>query len=131
MPLTTESLQSKPPLIILAYDEAHVLSFPKNEKELRAPTAYSQHRRVIRGLRKLPIFALFLSTTGKIQDLTPPPKIDSSDRLFKLILRLPTPFTALGFDQMFKAHAFTAPGQNFGINDVSRVGFMVLFGRPL
>ncbi|KIL57882.1 hypothetical protein M378DRAFT_357000 [Amanita muscaria Koide BX008] len=131
MPLTFESLQLKPPLIILAYDEAHGLSFPKNEDKPTAPTAHSQHRQVIRGLRKLPIFSLFLSTTGKVHDHTPPPKYYSSDRLMILTLRLLAPFSALGFDQMVKAHPFTADGQNFGINDVSKVGFMVLFGRPL
>ncbi|KIL64400.1 hypothetical protein M378DRAFT_163135 [Amanita muscaria Koide BX008] len=131
MSLTTESLQSKPPLIILAYDEAHGLSFPKNEDKPRAPTAYSQHRRVLRRLRTLPIFALFLSTTGKVHDLTPPPEFDSSDRLRYLTLRLLAPFSALGFDQMAKAPAFTTDDQNLGINDVSKVGFMVRFGRPL
>ncbi|KAM6504148.1 hypothetical protein JOM56_001091 [Amanita muscaria] len=131
MPLTTESLQSKPPLIILAYDEAHGLSFPKNKDKLRAPTAYSQHRRVLRRLRTLPIFALFLSTTGKVHDLTPPPEFDSSDRLRYLTLRLLAPFSALGFDQMVNAPAFKTNDQNLGINDVSKVGFMVRFGRPL
>jgi hypothetical protein len=93
--------------------------------------AFSQHRRVLQGSRTFPVFALFLSTTGKIHDPTPPPKNDSSDRLRDLTLRLLSPFSTLGFDQMVNAHNLTVNSQNFGINDVSKVGFMVLFGRPL
>ena len=128
MPPASEYMDSKPPVIILAYDEAHGMSVPKSD-EPTDPTVFTQHRRTIRGLRALPIFALFLSTTGKIHDLTPPPKFDASDRHRKSTLRLLPPFSRLGFDQVVRAHASDV--NDFGINDVSKVAFMVRFGRPL
>ena len=128
MDLASEFMESKPPVIILAYDEAHGMSVPKSDKP-RAATVFFQHRRAIRGLRALPIFTLFLSTTGKIHDLTPPPKYDASDRLMNSTLRLLPPFSRLGFDQVVRSHASDV--KKFGINDVSKVAFMVRFGRPL
>ena len=49
------------------------------------------------------------------------------------MLHLLPPFSELGSDQMLKAHDLVIDGQTLGIDDVSRVGFMVLFApsRPL
>ena len=73
MNLTSEVLSLEDPLVVLAYDEAHALAIPEAaEGDDPTPTAFSEHRHVLRMLRKIPIFALFLSTIGKIHDLTPP-----------------------------------------------------------
>jgi hypothetical protein len=132
LPTADAGLSKVPPMILLAFDEAHGLNFPKTEKgELPQPTVFSEMRRALRQMIGFPVFALFLSTTGNIHDFTPPPKDDPSRRLHDLNLRLYPPFTELGFDQMVKADNLNIDSGNFTIDDVSRVGFMARFGRPL
>jgi hypothetical protein len=125
--LTGEVLSKEDPLIILAYDEAHCLITP-DAVQSDCPTAFSEHQRVLEMLRKYPIFALFLSTTGKLCDVTPPPK---PNRPSRETLRLVPPFSELGFDQMLKAHDLVIKDRRFGIDEVSKIGFMAQFGRPL
>jgi hypothetical protein len=128
---TLEDDESKtPPLVLFAFDEAHALSYPETGKGMPAsPTAFSEMRRAIRQMNPYPVFALFLSTTGKIHDFTPPPKDDPSQRLTMEQYSLIPPFTELGFDQMVKADDIKI--DNLYIDDLSRLGYMVKFGRPL
>jgi hypothetical protein len=52
------------PLVLLAFDEAHILTdTPKNQTW----TVFSELQRVLHKLDTLPIFFLFLSTSGRCQ----------------------------------------------------------------
>ena len=104
----------------MAFDEAHVLSAEKH----RFDTGL---RRVLRVLYALPIFSVFISTTGGIQNITPRAELDTSGRVQKADLLLLPPFTELGFDQMVRPISDGA----LTIEEVSTIGFMVRFGRSL
>ena len=121
-------LSRAPPVVILAYDEAHILSDEKYNVLSNPWTIFSEFRRTHRSLNKYPIFSVFLSTSGKIQDLTPPPQYDKSKRLEDRELQLLPPFTELGFDQMIQP---TILEGSVTIDDVSTLEYMAMFGRPL
>ena len=123
-----QSLSRVPPMVILAYDEAHILSDNKYNASNDAWSIFSEFRRAHRALNKYPIFSVFLSTSGKIQDLSPPPEYDKSRRLEDRILQLLPPFTELGFDQMIQP---TISEGSVTIDDVSTIKYMAMFGRPL
>ena len=116
-----------PPLVILAFDEAHVLSAVKHQSDTGYFSKFSELRRALRALNELPIFSVFLSTNGSIQNITPRAELDTSCRVQKSELVLLPPFTELGFDQMVGQISDGA----LTIEDVSTTSFMVRFGRPL
>jgi hypothetical protein len=115
------------PLVILAFDEAHVLSVEKHQFDTGHFSKFSELRRALRALNDLPIFSVFLSTSGKIQNITSRAESDGSGRVQKSELVLLPPFTGLGFDQMVRKIS----DGNLTIEEVSSVKFMVRFGRPL
>lgn len=120
-------MKKLPPLVVLAFDEAHILSVKKHQFDTGYFSKFSELRRALRALNELPIFSVFLSTTGSIQSITPPAEFDDSGRVQKSDLVLLPPFTELGFDQMAKEISDGA----LTIEEVSTVTFMVHFGRPL
>ena len=65
--------------VVLAFDEAHELAkmFPDQGSHFKAA------REALRGISFTGIFALCLSTTGKIQDFVLPPDEEKSARLYK------------------------------------------------
>jgi hypothetical protein len=87
---------------------------------------FSQLRRVLRSLRHQPIFALFLSTTGKITQFTSPKESDPSKRVMEGGLRLIPPFCAIGFDQL--ASPWPEP---LTLAAVSDLGYQARLGRPM
>ncbi|KAM6501286.1 hypothetical protein JOM56_004300 [Amanita muscaria] len=115
-----KTLKTIPPLVILAFEEAHVLLVEKHQSDIGYFSKFSELRRALRALKELPIFSVFLSTSGKIQNITPHAEDDGSGRL------LP-PFIELGFDQMVGQISDGA----LTIETVSNIKFMVRFGRPL
>ena len=121
-------LSRVPPMVILAYDEAHILCDEKYNALNDTWSNFSEFRRIHRYLNKYPIFSVFLSTSGKIQDLTPPPQHDKSKRLENRELVLLPPFTELGFDQMIQP---TISEGSVSIDDLSTLKYMAMFGRPL
>ncbi|KAF8806794.1 hypothetical protein BYT27DRAFT_7233606 [Phlegmacium glaucopus] len=132
LPNIDGGLSAMPPIVLLAFDEAHGLCFPEAKTgQPPCATVFSEMRRAIRQMIEFPLFALFLSTTGNVHDFTPPPKDDASNRLSNQQLKLFPPFTELGFDQMLKADNLKIVENIFDIDDVSRVGFMARYGRPL
>jgi hypothetical protein len=80
--------------VVLAFDEAHELAktFPDKGSHFMAV------REALRGVSLTGIFALCLSTTGKIQDFVLPPDDEKSARLYKRILFALLPFCAQSFD---------------------------------
>jgi hypothetical protein len=122
----------KAPLLLIAFDEAHSLAYPKTPKGKPSnPTAFSEMRRAIRQMVAFPAFALFLSTTGNIHDFTPPAKDDPSNRISSETSTLYPPFTELGFDQILKAEGFNQRQEPFDVDEVSKIGFMTRLGRPM
>ena len=122
--LEATDMKKLPPLVILAFDEAHILSVKKHQFDTGYFSKFSELRRVLRALNELLIFSVFLSTAGNIQSITPCAKIDDSGRVQKSDLVLLPPFTELGFDQMAKEISDGA----LTIKEVLTLKFMVLFG---
>jgi hypothetical protein len=108
--------------VFLAFDEAHELS-GRDE----AQTRFSVVQSCLRILVKLAIFTIFLSTTGKVRGFIPPPAEAVSNRLQRGELKLHPPFTELGFDQMVDPKLDSSAT----IDKVSKIEYMVQFGRPL
>ncbi|KAF8637024.1 hypothetical protein AX17_003093 [Amanita inopinata Kibby_2008] len=136
LPSFHDSLPEEPIMLLLAFDEAHSLAFPTTPKLEQAEeadrTTLSVMRHALRKMVDFPMFTVFLSTNPVIiRDFLPQPRDDPSGRLFELILRPVSPFTELGFDQMLKADNLEIRSDTWDIDFVSRVGFMVRFGRPL
>jgi hypothetical protein len=125
--LEVADMKTLPPLVVLAFDEAHVLSIEKHQFDTGYFSKFSELRRALRALNELPIFSVFLSTSGKIQNITPRAEFDGSGRVQKSDLVLLPPFTELGFDQMVRQIS----NGDLTIEEVSTVMFMALFGRPL
>ncbi|KIL66156.1 hypothetical protein M378DRAFT_10426 [Amanita muscaria Koide BX008] len=76
--LEAAHIKTLPPLVVLAFDEAHVLSVEKHQVDTGYFSEFSELRRALRALNELPIFSVFLSTSGKIQNITPRPELDGA-----------------------------------------------------
>jgi len=112
------------PVIILAFDEAHVL-IDQEWKDLPLMwSALSELRRSLRFLNEHPLFSVFLSTTGKIAQITPTKQNGSlAPSLIPII-----PFSDLGFDHL--AQKIAVDG-SCSLEDVASDAHMVTLGRPL
>ncbi|KAF8326793.1 uncharacterized protein EI90DRAFT_3069045 [Cantharellus anzutake] len=111
------------PILSLAFDEAHTLA-PSNTGG--GWSAFTSMRRALRGLRSFPIWSLFLSTTGKSDQFSPPPSLDPSSRILQGELSAVNPFSALGFDHM--AMKFR---EGMTLDDVTELPYRLSLGRPL
>lgn len=121
-------LSKAPPILLLAFDEAHTLAYPvAPEEKPIIQTLFFVLRRVLRTLIDYPMFGLFLSTTGNMHEFIPPPERDPSARAVDEGLQLFPPFVELGFDQMLEGTDMN----KLDIEEVSTIAFMVKFGRPL
>ncbi|KIL63636.1 hypothetical protein M378DRAFT_662372 [Amanita muscaria Koide BX008] len=127
--LEAAHIKTLPPLVVLAFDEVHVLSVEKHQFDTGYFSKFSELRRALRSLNELPIFSVFLSTSGKIQNITPRPELDGAGWVQKTNLVLLPPFTELGFDQM--VGQISDDGDDLTIEKVSTIKSMVHFGRPL
>ena len=118
------------PLIILAFDEAHTLTQVASEDEdegvIGAQSPFSHLRRTLRSIRSENFFSLFLSTTGKITQLTSARAIDPSTRVQKDELSLIPPFTALGWDRLCDR----LNPDSFNFRDIG-FQYQVRLGRPM
>ena len=115
-------------MVIIAFDESHVLSDVKHNRPDGTWSKFSELRRGLRVLNPYPVFSVFLSTTGKTNDFTPAPHEDKSKRLEERTLVLLPPFTELGFDQMVQSRISDG---SVTIDEVSTVEYMAMCGRPL
>ena len=114
------------PLIILAFDEAHTLA-NREESDYARWSNFSVLRHVFRALYDFPLFALFLSTTGKISQFTSPDE-DTSQRIILRNLNLIQPFTDLGFDTLAKQVVLDG---KWDLDRVTHNSHIVHMGRPL
>ena len=114
------------PLIILAFDEAHTLT-NREETGYATWSSFSVLRHVLRALFRFPLFALFLSTTGKISQFISPDE-DTSKRIITGDLTLIQPFTDLGFDTLAKQVALK---DSLDLKHVTADSHIVYMARPL
>jgi hypothetical protein len=114
------------PLVILAFDEAHTLT-NREETGYATWSNFSVLRHVLRALYRFPLFALFLSTTGKISQFTSPDE-DTSKGIIVGDLILIQPFTDLGFDTLAKQ--VTLDG-HWDLERVTADSHIVYMARPL
>ena len=120
-----------PPVIIIAFDEAHQLTEPVvRTLDTEKPwSRFGELRRNVRRLKTIPILSLFISTVNIMSDFIPEQKQDASMRVVNDTLYLLRPFTELGFDQLRRASPIKE--NTVDIQDATTNEFMCQFGRPL
>jgi hypothetical protein len=115
-----------PPILFLAYDEAHTLC-----REIPGEQSGSQFkslRLASWAMKDFPVWSLFLSTTGKLEQFSPPSHLEDSSRLLMGTLTTALPFSVLGFDHL--AELFCDDG-TMTLDYVSSLKFRLSLGRPL
>ena len=114
----------KRPLVVLAFDEAHnIAEFPG----VRGWSIYSELRRCLCQLLRLPIFTLFLSTEGKFCLFSPDKQWDPSSRVVRGSEWVLPPITETGFDQF----AIRAIENKTTLDEVVSDRWICSLGRPL
>jgi hypothetical protein len=91
--------QKSTPLVILAFDEAHTTT-QRQQAAGEEWSVFNELRHALRRLHSLPLFSLFLSTTGKISQFTSAIDEDLSKRVVEGTLVIIQPHTDLGFDPL-------------------------------
>jgi hypothetical protein len=112
------------PLVVLAFDEADSLT--DNPPEQVHWNLFSELRRVLRQIRDLPIFSLFLSTAGRFDKFSPVIRDDPS------AAREPDnrpldPISEISFDDI----AYPALKGTITIHDAVAIDWISHLGRPL
>ncbi|KIL59036.1 hypothetical protein M378DRAFT_284568 [Amanita muscaria Koide BX008] len=112
---------SRRPLVILAFDEAHTLTYVPKDKSW---TVFTELCRTLQRLVDRPIFSLFLSTAGK---LSPEILEDPSNRIAHHELKILDPITEISFDDI----AHPADEGQVLLEQVVELDWMSHLGRPL
>jgi hypothetical protein len=112
------------PLVILSFDESDILTKGPSDEDW---TLFSELRRTLRSLVKLPLFSLFLSTAGHFREFSPDIKIDRSLRVRKLEALPLDPITEVSFDCL----APPAEEGKLSLDQVVRMEWISHLGRPL
>ena len=112
------------PLILLYVDEVnsaqtHLASDAKDR------TNYSALTRAIDSFKKLPLIAVFTSTTSRLYELAPPQMVHSSDRVIENDT-IPLPFWELPFDVNIGKIS-----RDLTLKQLTSTPHIVKFGRPL
>ena len=112
------------PLVILAFDESHILT---DNPKSAGWTLFSELRRTLRGIVDQAIFSLFLSTAGRFQLFSPRIQADSSGRVTNSSLHPIDPITEISFDDL----AFKAKENTVSLDRVVETDWISHLGRPL
>ena len=114
------------PLVVFAFDEADALTDnpPIQDKDWNL---CSELRRVLRQINELPIFALFLSTTGRFDKFSPVIRYDSSARAREPDNHPLDPISEISFDDI----AYPALKGTITIQEAVSIDWMSHLGRPL
>jgi hypothetical protein len=115
------------PLIILAFDEAHTTT-QRQQDAGEEWSVFNELRHALRRLHSLPLFSLFLSTTGKISQFTSAIDEDLSKRVVEGQLVIIQPYTDLGFDPLANIIALDGLWDLERLTDDSQICSL---GRPL
>ncbi|KAK2460395.1 hypothetical protein APHAL10511_007560 [Amanita phalloides] len=111
------------PLIIISFDESHMLTAGVGEGK---QTLFYELRCILRRLNKLPIFALFLSTSGYFHQFSQISS-DPSNRISSLQYPILYPISETSFDDI----AFRPTEGHLSLSDVVTMNWISHIGRPL
>ncbi len=115
---------SRRPLILLSFDESHILTdIPKYSSW----TVFSELRRVLREIVDHPIFSLFLSTAGSFHQFSPEIRSDPSGRITNHKLTPLHPISEICFDDI----AYPAKEYTVSLDRVVKTDWISHLGRPL
>jgi hypothetical protein len=115
---------SRRPLVILSFDESHILTdIPKRSRW----TLFSELRRILREIIDHPIFSLFLSTAGKFHLFSPEIRSDPSGRVTNHELSPLHPISEICFDDI----AYPAKENTVSLDRVVTTDWISHLGRPL
>jgi hypothetical protein len=112
------------PLVILAFDEAHVLT---NNPADQTYNVFIELRRVLRSIVNEPIFSLFLTTAGSFQRFSPNIRSDPSSRVTNENLPTLHPISEISFDTL----AYSAKDNEVSLQRVTQTDWIARLGRPL
>jgi hypothetical protein len=117
------------PLVILYFDEAHLLTdLPERSPSQYASwTLFSELRRGLREVVDKPIFTLFLSTAGRPNLLSPAIKADPSTRMYNLEESPVHPISEISFDDL----AYPAYPNSVTLDRVVELDWISHIGHPL
>jgi hypothetical protein len=116
------------PLVIFAFDEAHVLTDnPPIRNRAKKWNLFSELRRILRDTDDYAIFSLFLSTAGRLNLFSPEISSDPSMRIPDSSLNTLDPITEISFDDL----AYDAPEYEIMLEQVVEMDWMCHLGRPL
>ena len=124
----TEYNRPGAPLILLVCDEAHTISAICTDEQSGSWSHFSELRRALRSLERNPLFAIFLSTTGKLDQFEGGQTGETSLRVEKQLLRVANPF----YD--FCYNLFSSPisaDSSHILVDLTKDEHIVKYGRPL
>ncbi|KAI0370060.1 hypothetical protein BV20DRAFT_315504 [Pilatotrama ljubarskyi] len=111
--------------IILYFDEAQRLT---TSDASESGTLFPHVRRALRIIQDLPIFAVFLSTVGKLEQFSPPAQLDSSDRVVRLQL---LPFRPIVWTPLDVLAQRITNDKVWTLREVASTYHIVHLGRPL
>ena len=112
------------PLVVLAFDEADALTDnPPN----KGWNLFSELRRVLRQIDRLPIFSLFLSTAGRFDKFSPVIRHDPSAQAREPDNLPLDPISEISFDDI----AYPALKGTITIDNVVKTSWLSHLGRPL
>ena len=118
----------RPPLVIFAFDEAHILTDnPSISNRATRWNLFSELRRILRETSDQAIFSLFLSTAGRFNLFSPEISSDPSRRIQDTTLSTLDPITEISFDDL----AYDAPENKIMLGQVVSIDWMCHLGRPL
>ena len=112
--------------IFLAFDEAHTLA---DSFDLKGQSRFVVLRRKLSLLTSSPLFAFFLSTTGKITSFDRPRGQEASNRLNEGTHASPRPYIYLGFDQLMQGRKVLDRFKT--LKEVTSMECIAHMGRPL
>jgi hypothetical protein len=116
------------PLVILAFDEAHILTDnPPISNRATKWNLFSELRRILRQTSDYAIFSLFLSTAGRFNLFSPEISSDPSRRIQDSSLSTLDPITEISFDDL----SYDAPEYEVMLEQVVEMNWMCHLGRPL
>lgn len=122
-----EPRRNDAPLIVLAFDEAHTTT-QRHKGPGEEWSIFNELRHALRRLHNLPLFSLFMSTTGKISQFTSAIEEDLSKRVVEGKLVIIQPYTDLGFDPL--ASIIAADG-SWNLAQLTEDSQICSLGRPL
>ena len=113
------------PLLIVCFDEASMLT---DQDHNRARTLFGELRRALRIIRLLPIFTIFVSTVGHLEQVSPLPQLAPSDRLGYMTLNPFPPIVCTPFDVLYPP---TSRDKSWTLKEVASTYHMAHLGRAL